>query len=463
MDILAEIKVEGAGSTASIARVIGRLIRDGLLASGERLPTVRVMAEALGLSQTAVSLAFQQLTTQGLIRSRGRAGTFVLGDAQSVWAPAHAMALRGSQVPHRQRPTALLDLSRGTPDPALLPSLTSALARVGRLAQATSYHEEPVLPALRDHLTATWPIQPEALTVVDGAMDGVYRILESIRHYGDRVIVEDPGYPVVLDILDRFGLEPVPVALDACGIIPASLAAALARGPAAIIMQPRAHNPTGISMTASRRDELAFVIGAADPMARVLIVEDDHSALVAQSSLQSFSELLPAQTVHVRGFSKSHGPEMRIAAVGGPSRVIRAIEVGRMLGPGWTSRIKQQLLFELLIDPEAIAQVEAARAAYAQRQLAFASALARHNIAVRPGDGINCWVPAPDERSASVALVAQGIRVAEGRAFYVHGGPGHLRVTICAVTRDPCEQARKVARAIDNPPEARPFPESAAP
>ena len=69
----------------------------------------------------------------------------------------------------------------------------------------------------------------------------------------------------------------------------------------------------------------------------------------------------PAQTVHVRSFSKSHGPDLRLAAVGGAAEVIDAVTTRRMLGPGWSSRILQSVLLAMLGDPKTIEQIEAAR------------------------------------------------------------------------------------------------------
>ena len=66
--------------------------------------------------------------------------------------------------------------------------------------------------------------------------------------------------------------------------------------------------------------------------------------------------------MHIRSFSKSHGPDLRLAAVGGAGDVVTAVANRRLLGPGWSSRILQALLLELLQDPATPAVMEAARA-----------------------------------------------------------------------------------------------------
>ena len=77
----------------------------------------------------------------GLIESRGRAGSFVRRDA----AEGPAMRMRGMAAPDDP---VRLDLSRGTPDPLLLPPLGPALSRVSARADAGSYQAEPVIPGL---------------------------------------------------------------------------------------------------------------------------------------------------------------------------------------------------------------------------------------------------------------------------------------------------------------------------
>ena len=58
----------------------------------------------------------------------------------------------------------------------------------------------------------------------------------------------------------------------------------------------------------------------------------------------------------------------RVGALGGPRALVDRVVARRLLGPGWTSRMMQAMLYELLTDPESVAQVAAAGERYAQRQ-----------------------------------------------------------------------------------------------
>jgi DNA-binding transcriptional MocR family regulator len=415
-----------------IAAAISRLIRSGTLSAGDRLPTVRDVAATLGVSPATVSNAWQALSGVGLITSRGRAGSYVL-QAATAWMPPHFGELAGSHVSSR------LDLSTGTPDPELLPDLTAALTRVPTRADTASYLSAPVLPELELHLRASWPYPVAALTIVDGALDAISRALETLVRYGDRVVVENPGFPPFFDLLEHLGVERIPVDVDAEGLVPDQLARALLLNPVAIILQPRAHNPTGVSLTATRARELARVLRAHEHLGDPVVIEDDHSGEISSTPAHSLGSWLPQRTLHVRSYAKSHGPDLRIAAIGGPEVLIDRIVARRMLGPGWTSRMLQTILFELLTASSSVAAVHDARRIYQARQRLLSEALVARGLDHSPSDGINTWVPVADEKAAIVTLAAGGIRVAAGSTFTAAAGPGHpqfLRVTAGRVRDD---------------------------
>jgi DNA-binding transcriptional MocR family regulator len=427
-------------SPKGIAAAVHRLIRAGKLHTGDRLPTVRELAKELGVSPATVSEAWQALAAVGAIRARGRAGTFVQ-DTIEPTRPTRYLGIGGAPLAEG------INLSTGTPDPALLPPLREALERVLERSRSwtTSYLDDPVLPELDALLRASWPFSPERLTVVDGALDGLSRVVDEVVRLGDRVAMENPGFPPLIDLLERSGAEILPVDLDHEGITPASLEAVLGSEPVVLFVQPRAQNPTGVSMSAARSAELAGIL----LRHRTLIVEDDHSGDIATGHDVSLGRQLPERTVHIRSYSKSHGPDLRIAAVGGSADVIDPLVSRRMLGPGWTSRLLQAVLVELLTDPAAIAAVTRARSTYAMRSLAVRAGLAGEGVTSTTGDGINAWVEVVDERAALIALAAMGVRVSPGAPFMVGGSPSyHIRVTTGVLDEHDSEQLQHVISAL---------------
>jgi len=83
---------------------VAAAVRSGALAPGTRLPTVRRLAEDLGLAPNTVARAFRELEKAGVVQTRGRLGTFVettgkatdraaFAAAQDYASRAHALGL----------------------------------------------------------------------------------------------------------------------------------------------------------------------------------------------------------------------------------------------------------------------------------------------------------------------------------------------------------------------------------
>jgi DNA-binding transcriptional MocR family regulator len=425
-------------SARGIANAVTRAMRDGVLTPGTKLPPIRTVAAQLQLSPTTVSAGWALLARSGAIHTDGRRGT-TIADLRDTGPARYRRAL--------QRQMSFdLDLSTGVPDSALLPELGPALRKLQATSVPGSYLDDPVLPELVDHLRADWPYRTEEVTVVDGAMDALDLAARSLLRFGDRVVVEHPCFPPLLDLLEAIGVQIVGVPVDDEGMSAAALSLAVTVPVAAVFLQPRAQNPTGASLTPNRADELAAILGKTDTW----VIEDDSAGAVAATADISLGQWIPRQTLHVRSFSKSHGPDLRLAAMSGPANLMETLVGRRQLGQGWSSRLLQRVLVSLLNDGEAVRTVAYARDEYARRRAALVGALAAHDIQVGGNDGINVWVPVLDESAALLRLASQGIGVAPGAPFAVLPGPvNHIRVTAGLLADGHADVAAEIAAATE--------------
>jgi DNA-binding transcriptional MocR family regulator len=423
-------------SAEGIARGIGLLVSAEHLPPGTRLPTVRELATALDVSPTTVGDAWQILRRHRIIDTEGRRGSFVRSRNSGPTIRYWNVPTSGDAVK--------FDLCSGVPDAELLPNPLATLTELDESPVVASYLDRPVVSELEDLLRQRWPFDPQKLTMLNGAMDALDRLISAVVAVGDKVGISDPGFPPLFDMLDLAGAETLPLPLDREGLDPHAVRDALDDGMSLLIIQPRAHNPTGISMTRRRRDELAAVL-ADRP---VLIFEDDHSGDVSGTDLHSFGSAIPQQVVHVRSFSKSHGPDFRLAAVGGAVEPITLVEHRRMLGPSWTSRLLQKVLFTMLNSPATEASVRAASAVYAERRSAVVGGLAARGVHVGGDHGLNIWMPVREEATAVPMLAAHGIGVARGRPFTLNAhGQEFIRVTTSALDDDRQEILDRLSEA----------------
>lgn len=405
-------------SASEIAADLRTRIERAELTPGTLLPSVRAVAADLGVNRNTVVAAYRQLAQAGLVEARGRGGTRVADRAavaQEGYAPD----------------TVLRDVGSGNPDPALIPDPTAALARSAR---PVLYGEPVIDPGLeewaRDWMADGLPHDDLRLTVTSGASDAIERLLAQALQRDDAVALEDPCFLSALHTVRTGGYRAVPVAVDAEGMTVDGLRAALEAGVRAVICTPRAHNPTGASLTADRAAALREVL-AEHPY--VLVIEDDHFSLLSRAPLHSVIGASQRRWARIRSMSKFLGPDTCLAVTA--SDPDTADGLGQRLTPGttWVSHILQRLTLALVTDHAVREGIERAAVHYAARNAAFCAQLTARGLPVSPGDGLNLWVPLPvPAAGVREDLMRRGWLVREGDPFFLGDGDhgSFLRLTV---------------------------------
>ncbi|MET0187538.1 MAG: aminotransferase class I/II-fold pyridoxal phosphate-dependent enzyme, partial [Pseudonocardia sediminis] len=210
--LLGDVRSGRGPAYRELAAAVRVLVDDGRLPSGTRLPAERALAAELSLSRVTVTHAYRDLRENGWADARQGSGTWVrLPDgplrADGAWVPG---PVRGG----------VIDLTHAAP-PA--PQLMAALVRraVDRLdAELAGHGYVPDgLLALRERVADRFTARglatdPDQIVVTSGALHAIGTALGEPPGPGDRILVEHPTYPAVLDVIDDAGARPVPVALD---------------------------------------------------------------------------------------------------------------------------------------------------------------------------------------------------------------------------------------------------------
>ena len=420
--IMSETIVKMTGKTAAqLFDSIRALTQAGELLPGQALPTVRDLAATLGVNRNTVSLAYKRLVTAGIAVTQGRLGT----------------AIRAQRDPGEQEGllpgSPLADLGGGNPNLAWLPDAGAALAR--KPYRPCLYGEATLDPELevlaRQWLDGDCP-QEHDITLTNGAVDAVERLLAAYLVAGDKVAVEDPCFVSSINTLRIAGLHAVGVAVDAEGMQAGALERALAQGAQAVIVTPRAHNPTGCSLSAARADQLRAVLAA---YPHVLVIVDDHFSLLSVAGYQDVIPPAARRWALIRSVSKIFGPDLRLAFVASDGQTAQRLRLRLAPGTNWVSHLLQGVVSACLSSPDVLAQVGLAREDYARRRGILAAALAAQGMAVAgPADGLNLWLPLPGASQAAVlALARHGWLVRGGEAFGVQAPAQGLRITVSSM------------------------------
>ena len=363
-----------AKTAAEIAEAVRDLVDAGQLAPGASLPPVRALAEHLEVNRNTVVAAYGLLVQAGVAVTRGRAGTKIV-DLQPL--PQEGF----SNV------TGLIDIASGNPDPALLPAAGKALAQLA--ADEPVLYGQPVIdPDLAKwaHGMFAQDVGEAELTITAGSADAVQRLLADSLTIGDAVGFEQPCFLTTIQTAQAAGYRPIPMPVDAQGLTVEGLQIALNEGIRALVVTPRAHNPTGAVISAARAQDLAALL-ADHP--HVLIIEDDHFWQVSNHSYRSIIPANHPRWALVRSVSKSLGPDLRVGLVG--SDKLTASRLGSHIRSGamWVSHLLQRLTYLLITHPDTPAQLAEAAQEYARANAQLIDALAASKISATPADGVN--------------------------------------------------------------------------
>ena len=400
-----------------LADALRLLILDGRLAIDSRLPGERELSTALGVSRTTVASALAQLREEGFITSRQGSGSRIVLPARQ-------------RVPTRMTAGDTLDLSTAalSAGPEIHQAYTHALTLMPGHLDSTGYDPQG-LPDLRQAIARRYagrglPTDPDEIMVVNGAVSGLALILRLMSGPGDRVVVENPTYPLAIAAIEGASCRPVSVPLPPSGWDVDGLAAAFAQtSPRLAYLMPDFHNPTGRCMDAATRQQVADLAART----RTTLVIDETMVDLWYSApppppLAAFNRRAPIVTLGSCG--KSFWGGLRLGWIRASARTISALVQARdTLDLG--SPLLEQLAACWLLD-NAGELLPARRQMLADRRDMCSALMAEYFPEWRyvvPEGGLSFWVELPDMLATRFAARAEsaGIHIGTGTRFGLSG------------------------------------------
>jgi DNA-binding transcriptional MocR family regulator len=439
-----------------IADQIREAVAAGRLQPGARLPTIRGLAEQLGLNRDTVAAAYERLTADGTAESTVGRGTFVAGQASP--AAAGPAALQISPLVER-----LLDFERTRPnyadvgdcvamhalipEPSLYPvdafrrALNRALSEGG--AELLLYGGPQGHAGLRDALAAHLveagvPASAQELVLCHGASQGISLAVRLFAAPGDAVAVEEPTYSNVLATLHSLGVRPVAVPMTSHGVDLDALERTLTRSDVkAFYTIPTFHNPMGLSTDVTHRRAL---VRLAEQTGKPIIEDAFEMDLgysgVAAASLSALDRA--GWVVQLFSFSKSLFPGARVGSVLARGDGISALLALKRASDLSDAMPLQAALADFVSSGAYARHLVALRRILASRRDALLDALTEHMPEgarwTEPSGGYQVWLDLPggiDTAALLPAAARAGLLFAPGYQFNVDGRPSSaMRLTI---------------------------------
>lgn len=403
-----------------LADALRLLIIDGRLPVGTRLPSERVLAEALRVSRTTVTAAYTRLREDGYLHARrGARSTTALPVTPSDRSPLPAS-------PH----TGLAAAALAAPAPAVLTAYAEAARELAPFLRGMGHELVGVAP-LREAIAEKYcrrglPTGPEQIMVTTGALHAIGLILKTYTKQGDRVLVEQPTYHGALSAITASGAHAVPVPMTDHGWDLDAMEHVLTRlAPQLAYVIPDNHNPTGHTLAGDDRRRLARLLvdtrtpGIIDEtMSDIWLEQPPPRPLAAE--LTTHRDLL----LTVGSMSKSFWGGLRIGWIRAERSAIAALAALRPTVDMGTPILEQLAAAKLLAVADDV--LPARREMLRTRRRHLRRLLAEQLPDWQPGPGtggLSLWVrlPAPMSTALSAAAARIGLELPAGPRFGVHG------------------------------------------
>ena len=342
----------------------------------------------------------------------------------------------------------VVSLAGGMPNLAALPmdalagEVADLVAREGHVA--LQYGSAQGRPELREQICEVMALEdiradPDDVVVTVGSQMALDLVTRIYCDPGDVVLAEGPSYVGALGSFAAYQARVVHVAMDAHGLVPSLLRAALETvrpRPKFLYTVPTFHNPAGVTLSVERRAEVLAICREYG----VAVVEDNPYGLLGFSG-HTYPALrsLDRDVVYLGSFSKTFAAGLRVGwALVPPAvrdRLVLAAESATLCPPTFT----QMLVSRYLAAHDWRSQVKTYTEAYRDRRDAMLRALETYlppgctwNV---PEGGFYVWLTVPegvDTKAMLPRAITARVAYASGTGFYADGlGSRQLRLSYC--------------------------------
>lgn len=427
-----------------VADRLRTMIEQGTLRPGQRVPSIRRMADQMNVSIATVLQAYRVLEDARLIESRPQSGYYVRGQYWSrppepeISAPALGQTpvsvadLVLKVVQATIRPD-MIPFGSAIVGPELLPTqqfnrLSAAMARRTQ-KMAHQYDFPPGCPELRVQvarraLDCGCTLSPDDLVTTFGTQEALALCLKAVAREGDAIAIESPVYYGILQLLEALGMRAVEIPTSPRdGMSITALEQVLQQHPIkAVMLISNVSNPLGCTMSDSSKEQLVQLLARHD----VPLIEDDifgelYFGPTRPRTCKAYDTA--GRVMLCSSISKTLSPGARVGWCA-PGRYLSQVLRLKLCHTIGTATIPQLAVAEFLANGGYDHHLRRVRKLYAQQLRLMSEAVTRYFPAetriTRPGGGFLLWVEMPEQVDSLElhrrALLA-GISITPGPLF----------------------------------------------
>lgn len=269
----------------------------------------------------------------------------------------------------------------------------------------------------------------EELIILSGSSQGIDLLTKTLINPGDRIIVESPTFLGAIQTFKMYQADLIEAEMDEHGLIMEKLEKQIVQyQPKFIYTIPTFQNPTGRTLPAERRKQLAAL---AEKYGVIVLEDDPYAALryagEQQPSIKSFDRA--NQVVKLMSFSKTISPGLRVGAAYAPAEIIAKFNLGKQGQDVHTSNLTQQMVCEYIREGAYFDGIAANCAYYAGKLDAMYAAAEKYfpkgTKLVKPEGGVFLWAELPEGINATALFeeaVGRKVAYVPGTHFYAQGG-----------------------------------------
>ena len=304
---------------------------------------------------------------------------------------------------------------------------------------------------------------PDDIVVTTGSQMALDLVTRVFCDPGDVVLVEAPSYVGALGVFRSYECDIVHVAMDAEGLVPSALDAAITAARAdgkrvkMIYTIPSFHNPAGVTQGPQRRQDILAIAQRKG----VLLLEDDPYGLLGfegppPRAIRADDD---QQVVYLGSFSKTIASGLRVGWAVAPYGVREKLVLAAESAVLCPSNYAQFTVSDYLATQPWREQVKVFRELYRERRDAMLETLDQLMPAgttwTHPQGGFYSWLTLPEGLDSKAMLpraIAALVAYVPGTGFYVDGqGRANLRLSYCYPDPDRIrEGVRRLAGVIES-------------